>query len=86
MNGSAVIPMQSYPEPFGIKYDGEIRQGTAELYNWREMDSPVLVLFFHDETDYRRWLNGESFRLINHWTREAPKPQYDKAERMKRKR
>jgi len=78
--------MMDYPEPFGIKYDRSVKEGTAELYTWEYENKPFLVLYFHDHDDHLRWQRGESFRLVNHWTREAPKPQYDKAERMNQKR
>ena len=63
-------------QPFEIRYDGETREGTAELFHWRYAGEPLRVLFFHSRDDYLRWRNGEPFRLINHWTKQAKPPNY----------
>ena len=62
--------------PFEIRYDGAIREGTAELYNWYEYGEPLYVLYFNSQEDHRQWLRGESFRLINHWNVPAKPPKY----------
>ncbi len=63
-------------QPFEVRYDGEVKEGTAELYNWFECGEPLRVLYFHDREDHNRWLHGEGFRLINHWTVPAKAPRY----------
>ena len=74
------------PDPFGIQYDKGVKIGTVELYHWSEADGcPCRVMFFHDAEDHARWCAGASFRLLNHWKRSAPLPQYDKAERQQNK-
>jgi hypothetical protein len=62
--------------PFEIRYDNVIREGTAELYNWFEAGSPLKVLYFHSRDEFINWKNGAAFRLINHWTKPAPPPRY----------
>lgn len=54
--------------------------GTAEFYDEGKQ------LVFHSREDLQAWLHGESFRLIIHWTKSPPPPQYDKAERIKKRR
>ena len=75
------------PLLYNIRYDRGVKEGTAEYYDdWYEPELYHGVMFFHDEDDFHRWENGASFRLINHWTKSAPVPQYDKAERKQKRR
>lgn len=50
-----------------FRYDEKVRKGNAELFNWFEADEVLMVLYFHDREDHRRWTEGEAFHLINHW-------------------
>ena len=63
-------------EPLDIRYDGEIRKGTAELYHCFDCDVDIHVLYFQSAEDHERWLSGEGFKLINHWTKPAKPPKY----------
>ena len=75
------------PLLFDIRYDERVRESTAEFYNsWRMPEEFNGVLLFHSQADHQRWLSGESFKLILKDTKPAPKPQYDKAERIKKRR
>ena len=70
----------AYPEPYQVEYNEGVKVGTAELFHGHGM-----VLCFHDTEDFRRWVNGASFRLINHWIKESPTPKYDVSERIKKR-
>ena len=65
-----------YPAPFEVRYDERILTGTAELFHWFEYDEPLRVMYFHSHEDHQRWLSGEVFRIINHWTKPAKPPRY----------
>lgn len=45
-----------------------VQSGSAEYYE----DGRRLV--FHSREDLQAWLQGEPFRLINHWTKPAKPP------------
>ena len=57
-----------------VRYDKEIREGTAELYHWYYAGAPLEVLYFQTEEQYHAWKNGQPFRLINHWHNPAKPP------------
>ena len=63
-----------YINEIEVRYDGAVKEGTAELYHWYYAGAPLEVLYFNSQEDHRRWLGGESFRLINHWKKPAPTP------------
>lgn len=67
--------------PFEVMYAENVLPGTVELFHLAE----GMVLYFHDQADHKRWLNGKGFRLINHWTREVNPLKYDVAEKIRKK-
>ena len=78
--------LMAFPLLFDVRYDERVREGTAEYWDsWRMPEEFQGVLLFHDRAEHQRWMDGATFKLINHPSKSAPKPQYDKAERMRKK-